>query len=107
VVTVSHIIQLSKVDDANGANTTVFFSVIKNGVTVLTRTGNTNETFTLSYQPGDTIEYQLESDSQTGPGQGSSSGSVSMSINQVAFQSGSGQVTNLPYNISVNTSVSA
>jgi len=106
ILTLNHTIDMDKTDDPFGASTNITFTVTKNGNPIFTRSDPGIQSFVLSYQNGDVIDYELESDSQGGSGLGSTDGSVNLRINNVDFQSGNGEVTNTTYSIGINTSVS-
>ena len=106
LVTIDHNVLLQKTDDPAGAITSVFFECRKNGVLVSQMSDAGTDTFTISYINGDVIEYEVSSDSQTGPGLGSTSGLSRVRLQNISFQTGLGTVTNSPYTIQASSSVS-
>lgn len=106
ILTIEHNVLLQKTDDAAGASTTVFFECRKNGQLVAQMSDAGTQTFSLSYINGDTITYEVSSDSQTAPGEGSSNGLSRVRLQNFSFQTGIGVITNSPYTIQASSSVS-
>ena len=106
LLTIEHNVLLQKTDDPAGASTNVFFECRKNGQLVAQMSDAGTQTFSLSYISGDVITYEVSSDSQTGPGLGSTSGLSRVRLQNFDFQTGLGTVANSPYTIQASSSVS-
>ena len=106
LVTIQHAVTLSKSDDAAGASTSVFFECRKNGQLIAQASDEGTQTFSISYINGDVITYEVSSDSQTGPGLGTTQGSSKVVLSGFSFQTGLGTVTNSPYTVQAQSQVS-